>query len=100
MKFILILSFLLTFLPGQNVQRLHVDETPDFLAVFDNIQALPVGDKCTSKKSEPSPEDEFFLPSQHLSIARGSCPVAPDIVAQTPRQAFVVPYAIRGPPNA
>lgn len=98
MKFILILSFLLTFLPGQNVQRLHVDQTPDYIAVFDSIQALPVSDKC-SKKFEHNTEKEFFLPSSFTPISCGKCPTAFYIAALPPGQTFVVPYPIRGPPN-
>jgi hypothetical protein len=99
MKYILFLSFLLTFLPGQNVQRMHVDHTPDYIAVFDSVQALPVSDKC-NKKFEYHSEEEFFLPLSIIPISGGKCPAAPRISALTPGQEFLVPYPIRGPPNA
>lgn len=97
MNLILLLGFLLAFLPGQNVHRLHVDQTPDFVALIDQIQAIPLNEK-SNKKFEVQNED-LFLPTLTVSIKIDKCP-APSIVAiLSSGQPFTVPYAIRGPPT-
>ncbi len=96
MKFILLLSFILAFLPGQNVQRLHIDRTPDFVALQDQIQAIPLSEK-SHKKFETQNQD-FFLPSEPPAIKIAKCPAPCDPCIQTNGQTFTVPYSIRGPP--
>lgn len=97
MKYILLLSFLLAFLPGQNVQRLHVDQTPDFVAFLDQMQALPATDNKSGKKFQ-NQIDELFLPPADLQITDGKCPLLPNLKAPICGQMFTAPYAIRGPP--
>ncbi len=96
MKFILLLSFLLAFLPGQNVQRLHIDRTPDFVALLDQIQVIPLSEK--SHKKFEIQNDDFFLPPETPTIKIAKCPPPCVPVIQTSRQTFTVPYSIRGPP--
>lgn len=97
MKCILLLTFLLASLPGQSVPRLHIDRTPDFVAIFDQIQALPTSDKC-NKKFEIQSEDELFLPSETVLIAPIQCPAPLVHEVQAPRTITSIPYPIRGPP--
>lgn len=96
MKFILLLGFVLAFLPGQNVHRLHVDRFPDFIALLDQIQAIPLNEK-SNKKFEVQNED-FILPALAVPFKIGKCPAPCDLSVETGGQIFVVPYSIRGPP--
>lgn len=97
MKFLLLLSFLLALMPGQNVHRLHIDRTPDFVALTDLIQAIPNGEKA-NKKSEVQNED-FFLPPTIAPVKLAKCTAASAPPIQIIGQTFTVPYSIRGPPT-
>ena len=97
MNLILLFGFLLAFLPGQNVSRLHADQTPDFVALFDQVQAIPLGEK-SNKKFEVQNED-FFLHPVTVSIKIDKCPAANVIAIQSRGHTFIVPYPIRGPPT-
>ncbi len=98
MKYILLLSFLLAFLPDQNPQRQEVDRRPDFIAVFDQVQALPANDQYKKPENQDS---EPFL-HFHVELELNARNPMESIALNPLRSLRIVsiPYAIRAPPQS
>ena len=95
MKYLLLLSFLLAFLPSQNAHEHRAAKAKNFVVVVDHIQSLASSD--TSKKADKESEDshpisasEIDLPSSSQEIVQVAIPLVPsDTTAY---------YPIRAPP--